>query len=369
MNTLPLKVQEKEVNEGGWGRRCRLRGNALAEELAERGRTFIASRVESHKKVGEAIQSVVASEVRGKEEASGEVSVRWVERVPESVLEEVRGLYSSFLLLVEDACNAAGYLYTMQGVLPSLFDPVAPFTPTEWLLLSGNVALPSFPLTPPSEEVGDGVGDVKSTVGDVKSTVGGVNGVKSIGAGSTGGVKTAGGVKSIGAGSTGGVNGVNTTHTTDTPTQQQQQEKPLHEVSGLFGLSGHRVEDPRCCDLCGLAGDHAVAGRLLCIQTGEWVHLNCVYYSSAITLDERTGAIQKYTQLKNHCRNTLCCVCNKPGASIKCCCAGCPRCFHFVCGRENGCFIRVNREAFCQRHRPGVQRPRGLEGGECVYGQ
>ncbi|KAM7454187.1 hypothetical protein BLSTO_05059, partial [Blastocystis sp. subtype 1] len=85
-----------------------------------------------------------------------------------------------------------------------------------------------------------------------------------------------------------------------------------------------------CCDLCGLAGDHAVAGRLLCIQTGEWVHLNCVYYSSAITLDERTGAIQKYTQLKNHCRNTLCCVCNKPGASIKCCCAGCPRCFHFV---------------------------------------
>ena len=167
------------------------------------------------------------------------------------------------------------------------------------------------------------------------------------------------------------MNGVNTTHTTDTPTQQQQQqqEKPLHEVSGLFGLSGHRVEDPRCCDLCGLAGDHAVAGRLLCIQTGEWVHLNCVYYSSAITLDERTGAIQKYTQLKNHCRNTLCCVCNKPGASIKCCCAGCPRCFHFVCGRENGCFIRVNREAFCQRHRPGVPRPRGLEGGECVCGQ
>lgn len=359
MNTLPLKVQEKEVNEGGWGRRCRLRGNALAEELAERGRTFIASRVESHKKVGEAIQSVVASEVRGKEEASGEVSVRWVERVPESVLEEVRGLYSSFLLLVEDACNAAGYLYTMQGVLPSLFDPVAPFTPTEWLLLSGNVALPSFPLTPPSEEVGDGVGDVKSTVGGVKSTVGGVNGVKS----------TVGGEKTVG-----GVNGVNTTHTTDIPTkqqqqQQQQQEKPLHEVSGLFGLSGHRVEDPRCCDLCGLAGDHAVAGRLLCIQTGEWVHLNCVYYSSAITLDERTGAIQKYTQLKNHCRNTLCCVCNKPGASIKCCCAGCPRCFHFVCGRENGCFIRVNREAFCQRHRPGVQRPRGLEGGECVCGQ
>ena len=312
LNTLPLKVQEKEVNESGWSRRWRLRGNALAEELAERGRTFIASRVESHKKVGEAIQSVVVSEVRGKEE--GELSVRWMERVPEAVLEEVRGLYSSFLLLVEDACNAAGYLYTMQGVLPSLFDPVTPFTATEWLLLSGNVALPSFPLTPPSDEV-------------------------------------------------------RVVETPVTPPPKEE-EKPVHEVSGLFGLSGHQVEDPRYCDLCGLSGDHPVAGRLLCIQTGEWVHLNCVYYSSSITLDERTGAIQKYTQLKNHCRNTLCCVCNKAGASIKCCYQGCQRCFHFVCGRENGCFIRVNREAFCQRHRLGLhlQRPRGLESGECVCG-
>ena len=332
LNTLPLKVQEKEVNEGAWSRRGRLRGNALAEELSQRGRTFVASRVESHKKVGEAIQSVVASEVRGKE---GGVSVRWLERVPEAVLEEVRGLYSSFLLLVEDACNAAGYLYIMQGVLPSLFDPVAPFSPMEWLLLSGNVALPSFPLTASKEEHADADADADADAADDATTP------------ST------------------PVNTPNAEATAPTPTHQE--EKALHEVSSLYGLNGHQ-EDPRCCDLCGLAGDHPVAGRLLCIQTGEWVHLNCVYYSSSITLDDRTGAIQKYTQLKNHCRNALCYVCNKAGASIKCCYQGCQRCFHFVCGRESGCLIRVNREAFCQRHRLGLQRPRGFDGGGCAGG-
>ena len=223
-------------------------------------------------------------------------------------------------MLTEDACNAAGYLYTMQGVMPSLFDPVAPFTPTEWMLISGNVALPSFPLTPPAEESAC----LKPSEGNDTDTS----------------LKPDASLN---------------------PSEGNETPQP-HEVVGLFGLAGHRLEDPRSCDLCGLVGDHPVAGRLLCIPTGEWVHLNCVYYSSTIAVDEKTGAIQKYTLLKNHCRNTPCYLCNRPGASIKCCCQGCQHYFHFVCGRENNCLIRVNKEAFCHRHRPGLHLPRPRPG-------
>ena len=316
LGTLSAKSEERSLNENGESRRGRLRGNKVAEDITERSRTFVSSRVESHALLGESIRSLVVSELEGKDG----LELDSVSKLSDGVLEKVRDLYSSFLLLTEDACNAAGYLYTMQGVVPSLFDPVSPFTPTEWMLISGNVALPSFPLTPPAEESAS----LRQSEGNDADAS----------------LKSDASLK---------------------PSEGNETPQP-HEVVGLFGLAGHRLEDPRSCDLCGLVGDHPVAGRLLCIPTGEWVHLNCVYYSSTIAVDEKTGAIQKYTLLKNHCRNTPCYLCNRPGASIKCCYQGCQHYFHFVCGRENNCLIRVNKEAFCHRHRPGLHLPRPRPG-------
>ena len=107
---------------------------------------------------------------------------------------------------------------------------------------------------------------------------------------------------------------------------------------------------------------------MLCTLTGEWVHLNCVYYSNNISIDEKTGAIQKYTQMKNKSRSTRCAVCEGAGASIRCSFQNCGHAVHFACGREEGCLIRVNKEMLCPRHRPGrVIRNRVGEDHESTY--
>ena len=95
---------------------------------------------------------------------------------------------------------------------------------------------------------------------------------------------------------------------------------------------------------------------MICSLTGEWVHVNCLYYSSSISTDDKTGAIQKYNLVKSQSRNSVCCVCKRPGATLRCHYPGCSHCFHFVCGYESDCFIRISREAFCPAHNPPSYR-------------
>lgn len=297
--------EKTETCEGIVGRRERLQGNRIAEDVSERSRTFIESRLNGHSGVGEKIQKFCVSELgpwfrdattstendeltNDNNSNPNSLSIR-SESIPESVLEHVRKFYNSILLLAEDASNAAAYLFAMQPRFPEFFHPAKPFTPTEQLLLTGNLALPTFPLRLPA------------LVPDLQPS--------------------------------------NDSHA------------PL-EVVGLAGLPGFPLEDHRSCELCGLQGDHAVAGRLLCTPTGEWVHLNCVYYSTGVSVDEKNGCFQKYTQIRSHSRTTHCYICNRPGASLHCCFQGCTRSFHFVCGFESHCFIRINKEAFCLRHQP-----------------
>lgn len=203
--------------------------------------------------------------------------------VSDSVLDQILRLYSTPLLLAEDASKAAAFLYIAQSVFPAFFDPSNPFSPVECMLIAGNVSVP--------------------------------------------------------------------------PVMRLSESPSRWEIHGLQGLPGHPFEDSRVCDLCLQRGDSIESGRMLCTLTGDWVHLNCVYYSSNISIDSKNGAIQKYTQMKNKSRSTRCCICDRTGASIRCCFQNCPYAFHFACGREKGCLIRVNKEAFCPRHRPG-QRSR-----------
>ena len=283
MATLPLKNQLKELNENGWGRRDRLNGNIIAEDIVERSHIFLQSRLDGHQQLGERIQSISVSDVR---------SGGSPERVSEEVLRSVLQLYGNPLLLLEDASKASAYLFIAQGVFPWLFDSSNPFSSLECLLITGNGLFP--------------------------------------------------------------------------PVGKEKKRKK--GVVGLCGLRNHGFEDNRVCDLCGKKGDSVEAGRMLCTLTGEWVHLNCVYYSNNISIDEKTGAIQKYTQMKNKSRSTRCAVCEGAGASIRCSFQNCGHAVHFACGREEGCLIRVNKEMLCPRHRPGrVIRNRVGEDHESTY--
>ena len=290
-HTLPLQEQLQQINERASECRERLKDNRLAEDISKRSCVFVSSRVDSPVKDSKASTIPVkdlSSLLPKTDEATTSSVLSSNEEISEEVLQQVLSFYKSFILLVEDACNAAAYLFVMHLLQPTLFPSTNPFTPTEYMLFSGNLAYPSF------FENYDSVDNDPSGEEEI--------------------------------------------------------------VVGLHGLPGHEQEEHRCCDLCSIVGDHPIAGRMICTLSGDWVHVNCVYYSSSISTDDKTGAIQKYNIVKNQSRNATCCVCNKNGASLKCAYPGCNQTFHFVCGYTKDCFIRVSREAFCPMHNPTLYR-------------
>ena len=452
----------KLLNENGASRRERLRGNKIAEDVTGRSSMFISSRLESRLYPGKAIHEIVVSELpnvfypkqsnsslpssfrdlmseeRLLDEEGNSIPIRIpVEELPESTLWKIRRLYSSLLMLTEDACNAAAYLYTCQPLFPTYFNPESPLTPIEWLLVSGNIVLRTFPFSQSSEESvvdKENVKDEEVKMEEEKEKEGKeemeekekeeekkeekekeeekkeeLNEKDKM---ETGNVENKVESKPVEPEPKPVEPETKPIQTESKPVEPeskpvqteskpvQTETKPLppiesstkpkermdgveeaepirsNEVTPLEGVKGHAVEDRRACDLCGEVGDSAVCGRMLCTSTGEWVHLNCVYYSSGITIDEKESSIQKYTVVKNRSRSVQCYVCKRSGASIKCGASGCSRCFHFACGRSSGCLIRVNKEAFCQYHRPsslacgvGVEKsfnpfsPRGVSSG------
>ena len=422
----------KLLNENGASRRERLRGNKIAEDVTGRSSMFISSRLESRLYPGKAIHEIVVSELpnvfypkqsnsslpssfrdlmseeRLLDEEGNSIPIRIpVEELPESTLWKIRRLYSSLLMLTEDACNAAAYLYTCQPLFPTYFNPESPLTPIEWLLVSGNIVLRTFPFSQSSEESVVDKESVKDEEVKMEEEKEKEEKEKEEEKKEELNEKDKMETENV-------ENKVESKPVEPEPKPVQTESKPVepepkpvetetkplppiesstkpkermdgveeaepirsNEVTPLEGVKGHAVEDRRACDLCGEVGDSAVCGRMLCTSTGEWVHLNCVYYSSGITIDEKESSIQKYTVVKNRSRSVQCYVCKRSGASIKCGASGCSRCFHFACGRSSGCLIRVNKEAFCQYHRPsslacgvGVEKsfnpfsPRGVSSG------
>ena len=168
----------KLLNENGSSRRERLRDNKIAEDLSVRSSMFISSRLESRLYPGKAIHQLVVSDLpnvfypkqlnsslpssfrdlmseeRLLEEEGSPSPIRIpVEELSEKTLWKIRRLYSSLLMMTEDACNAVAYLYTCQPLFPTYFNPECPFSELEWLLISGNIALRTFPFSRPKEEM------------------------------------------------------------------------------------------------------------------------------------------------------------------------------------------------------------------------
>lgn len=417
----------KLLNENGSSRRERLRDNKIAEDLSVRSSKFISSRLESRLYPGKTIHQLVVSDLpnvfypkqlnsslpssfrdlmseeRLLEEDGSPSPIRIpVEELSEKTLWKIRRLYSSLLMMTEDACNAAAYLYTCQPLFPTYFNPECPFSPIEWLLISGNIVLRTFPFSRPKEEM-----EVEKVEMEVKKVEMEAEKVEmeaekvemevekveskpiEIETKPEPEPETKPEPKSEPETQTESNNTNTNTNTInnesnpltplETPSskpltadssrewsdgwngmEKEENSTEQMEVTPLVGVEGHAVDDRRACDLCGEVGDNLVCGRMLCTLTGEWVHLNCVYYSSGITIDEKESSIQKYTVVKNRSRSAQCYVCKRSGASIKCGASGCSRCFHFACGREGGCLIRVNKEAFCQYHRPSSFPAGGL---------
>lgn len=91
---------------------------------------------------------------------------------------------------------------------------------------------------------------------------------------------------------------------------------------------------------------------MLCTPSGEWVHLNCIYYSQNTVSEKSLSTIIKCPTVKTQSNSNICYVCNKPGAFLQCRSPSCSQCFHFTCGRRNGCMITLSRFSYCPHHNP-----------------
>ena len=342
------------LNENGNTRRERLHGNVIAEDVFVRCHVFLTSRLHtSHQLAGEA-DNICVTELSSKlntllqssssssssSSLSSDSSGLCITDISDSIVDQVLPMYSSNLLLAEDASMAAAFLYIAHAMFPSFFDPVQPFSPVETLLINGNIVLPYWEST--------------STTNTSSSSTTTITTITTI-------TTTTNTTPNLSSSSLKSSNEVTMNNVVEKPiAYETTSSSPFTstsiiptEIHGLYGLVDHPFEDKRPCYLCGMRGDNAEAGRMLCTPSGEWVHLNCIYYSYNTVLEKTNYIITKYPAVKAQSNSNICYICNKPGAFIQCKSPSCSHCFHFTCGRRNGCMIMINRMfTYCSHHNP-----------------
>ena len=84
------------------------------------------------------------------------------------------------------------------------------------------------------------------------------------------------------------------------------------------------------CSLCKHSGESKLPGRLLPVEDGIWVHVNCAYWSSEVTEDE-LGGLQNFIAALTKSKKTKCKDCGELGATICCSAKKCHNSYHFPC--------------------------------------
>ncbi|CDW59218.1 PHD and FYRN and SET and zf-HC5HC2H domain contai ning protein [Trichuris trichiura] len=107
-----------------------------------------------------------------------------------------------------------------------------------------------------------------------------------------------------------------------------------------FGLP----PDTRQCQLCSDVGDGVseVCGRLLNMDAGRWVHVNCALWSAEVyeTMD---GGLVNVEQAARRAAISRCALCNHAGATIPCYKLRCNSTFHLKCAVDSRCTFLLDK--------------------------
>ncbi|KHJ46792.1 SET domain protein, partial [Trichuris suis] len=116
-----------------------------------------------------------------------------------------------------------------------------------------------------------------------------------------------------------------------------------------FGLP----PDTRQCQLCSDVGDGVseVCGRLLNMDAGRWVHVNCALWSAEVyeTMD---GGLVNVEQAARRAAISRCALCNHAGATIPCYKLRCNSTFHLKCAVDSRCTFLLDKTMYCFEHTP-----------------
>jgi hypothetical protein len=112
------------------------------------------------------------------------------------------------------------------------------------------------------------------------------------------------------------------------------------------------------CALCGGRDDDGVCERLMFVEPGCWVHLNCAYWSSD-THETPSGAIVSVPSAVKRARKLPCAKCGKPGASLGCNTGRCQHSYHFACAVTSDVQLMIDKRLYCPEHKHTKQAMKG----------
>ncbi|KAJ7989733.1 hypothetical protein DPEC_G00307590 [Dallia pectoralis] len=87
----------------------------------------------------------------------------------------------------------------------------------------------------------------------------------------------------------------------------------------------------------------------------HWAHENCAIWTDGVIMV--AGRLYGLKEAARTSAEMSCARCQRVGASISCCCKGCPQKYHYVCAKEIGCmFQEDNFSLICQKHKVSKYR-------------
>lgn len=103
---------------------------------------------------------------------------------------------------------------------------------------------------------------------------------------------------------------------------------------------GSTLEDKRACILCSGVGDGDTDGtaRLLNVDVGVWIHLNCALWSDNV-YETLNGALMNVMNCIKQGKSCKCCYCCKAGATVSCHKQRCYNVYHFGCAIQDHCMF------------------------------
>ncbi len=109
--------------------------------------------------------------------------------------------------------------------------------------------------------------------------------------------------------------------------------------------------DPRECIFCHDVGDSVQAGRLLPFEDSQWVHVNCLTWSSEVYESSSAhGELRGAHTARSRSKLLRCSVCGERGATIDCQRKLCKLIFHFPCAVIAKVRFCKDRTVWCNFH-------------------
>ena len=124
----------------------------------------------------------------------------------------------------------------------------------------------------------------------------------------------------------------------------EELEKYFDSVDKLLDSPNSQQE----CVLCHRKGGREISGRLIYLKENSWIHINCLYWSKNIIVNNE-NELNQIDVIFNKYNSFKCHLCKKNGATLCCHAPKCERKYHFLCGYLKKCSFSKDNRVFCNR--------------------